>query len=158
MRFMLRGGSDAATPQSGRVQEQRWALPPSSSSGAPAAAAASALPLPGVRLVVIPDDATTAVRPLDTTITALGALVSGRRSFGGANKAVEAEAHRRVGAPGGAAPGGEKEAPARGDARGDAGKKREREGGGGGGGGVGGGGVGGGGGRGGVGKQPRRLR
>ncbi len=133
---MLRG---TETAEAGRAAQQRWALPAAPPS-APAPAAGG-----GVRLVVIPDAATTVVRALGTLITdGGGALVSGRRSFGGQNKAVEAEARRALGDSEGApTAAGESDILRRegGEGRG---KKRGLDGGGGGGGGGG--------------KQPRRLR
>ncbi len=111
---MLRG-ADASAPPSAGAQERY-------TTGAAASPAASC-PLPlasGARLLVIPDHATTALRAPQDASLADGALVSGRRSFGGANKAVEAEARRALGG-GGAEEGG---APQGEDA---AGKKRARE-------------------------------
>ena len=111
---MLRG-ADASAPPSAGAQERY-------TTGAAASPAASC-PLPlasGARLLVIPDLATTALRAPQDASLADGALVSGRRSFGGANKAVEAEARRALGG-GGAEEGG---APQGEDA---AGKKRARE-------------------------------
>ena len=113
---MLRG-ADASAPPSAGAQERY-------TTGAAASPAASC-PLPlasGARLLVIPDHATTALRAPQDASLADGALVSGRRSFGGANKAVEAEARRALGGVGGGAEEGG--APQGEDA---AGKKRARE-------------------------------
>jgi len=116
MRFMLRGTEAAESTRA--TAEQGWALPSFAPAPTPSLPAGGAL---GVRLQVTRDDATTSFHAHDVVLTLeSGVLVSGRRSFGGANKGVEAEARRALGldsAPAAAAGGPQTEG----------GKKRGRE-------------------------------
>jgi len=83
MRFMLRGrGED----KQGVEEEEEIANQAFPASGAP--------PLEGApkRLVCVRDEHTTVGLALDTSYLDNGGIVSGRRSFGGANKVLEATA------------------------------------------------------------------
>jgi hypothetical protein len=97
LRFMLRGRTDvgggASAAGSGSEAAAARALaaaaaPPLPSAHAPASAAAG----PAQRLQCVRDSASTAVTCQDTALTDLGGMVSGRRSFCGANRVLEAAA------------------------------------------------------------------
>jgi hypothetical protein len=88
MRFMLRGRTEGGAAPPGAAgaasgQALPPSLPPSARAGAPGAPA---------RLLCARDSSSTATGCLDAALTDQGGMVSGRRSFGGGNRVVEAAA------------------------------------------------------------------
>ena len=88
MRFMLRGRTENGAAPPGAAAASGPALLPSLPS-APAPAGAPGAP---ARLLCARDSSSTATGCLDAALTDQGGMVSGRRSFGGGNRVVEAAA------------------------------------------------------------------